>query len=254
MAANKKNPETVQPKIAGGDGAAARARRTTGAARRAHRRPGLHSALSAAVVVGLHASVLYVLAHAVEPVAPAVSVPLMISLATANEPVQVKPKIAPPPKPRPKPKPRKIAPVAKVPDPAPVPVVKEPKPEPEPPVEEPPPPQAVAPPPDPAPAAPAPPQVIPPRFDAAYLNNPVPAYPALARRLGEQGRVLLRVFVRPDGSAGAVEVRDSSGSARLDRAAKEAVERWKFTPARRGSQPIGAWVVVPVKFSLSTRG
>jgi protein TonB len=41
--------------------------------------------------------------------------------------------------------------------------------------------------------------VLPPRFDAAYLNNPKPSYPPLARRLGEEGRVTLRVHVTPDG-------------------------------------------------------
>ena len=96
-------------------------------------------------------------------------------------------------------------------------------------------------------AAPAP---LPPRFDAAYLNNPAPVYPALARRLGERGRVLLRVYVNADGKAREVQVRTSSGSARLDRAAQDAVERWKFMPARQGEEPADAWVLVPISFQL----
>ena len=93
---------------------------------------------------------------------------------------------------------------------------------------------------------------MPPRFDAAYLNNPVPAYPAVSRRLGEQGRTLLRVFVNADGSAREVQVQTTSGYPRLDRAAREAVERWQFAPAREGARAVGAWVVVPILFSLNS--
>ncbi len=100
-----------------------------------------------------------------------------------------------------------------------------------------------------APAAAAPTVVL-PRFDAAYLQNPPPVYPTLARRLGEQGRVLLRVLVTAAGTAERVELKASSGAQRLDRAALEAVQRWRFVPARQGDQAVSAWVVVPISFSL----
>jgi protein TonB len=103
---------------------------------------------------------------------------------------------------------------------------------------------------DPEPAPPAP--IVPPRFDADYLQNPPPVYPAPSRRAGEQGRVLLRVVVRPDGTAQSVELRQSSGSQRLDEAALEAVRRWRFVPARQGSVPISAAVIVPIVFSLES--
>ena len=102
-------------------------------------------------------------------------------------------------------------------------------------------------PPAPAPSAPA---VSQPRFDAGYLQNPAPAYPALSRRMGEEGRVVLRVFVEPTGRPGQVEVKTGSGSSRLDQAAQEAVWRWKFVSARRSDEAIGAWVLVPIVFNL----
>lgn len=89
-----------------------------------------------------------------------------------------------------------------------------------------------------------------PRFDAAYLNNPTPPYPALSRRLREQGRVLMRVYVDPQGAPAQVQLRQSSGHPRLDSAAEAAVRRWRFVPARQGSDAIGAWVLVPISFSL----
>lgn len=92
--------------------------------------------------------------------------------------------------------------------------------------------------------------VVPPRFDAAYLQNPEPGYPILSKRLGEEGKVILRVLVNPEGLAEQVEVRQSSGHARLDQAALVTVRRWRFTPARRGAERLAAWVLVPLSFQL----
>lgn len=89
-----------------------------------------------------------------------------------------------------------------------------------------------------------------PRFNAAYLNNPAPIYPPVARRMGEQGRVVLHVRVRADGTPVEVTIDRSSGSSRLDQAAIEAVRHWRFIPARRGEAPVEAPVLVPISFTL----
>jgi periplasmic protein TonB len=89
-----------------------------------------------------------------------------------------------------------------------------------------------------------------PQFDVDYLNNPAPNYPALSRRSGEQGRVLLRVFVDELGAAKTVEISHSSGFPRLDIAAAEAVRQWRFVAAHRGDENIAAWVLVPIHFNL----
>jgi len=89
-----------------------------------------------------------------------------------------------------------------------------------------------------------------PNFNAAYLDNPAPNYPSISRRLGEQGKVLLRVQVASDGKADSVALHTSSGSNRLDQAALAAVKKWRFVPARRGGQAVSASVVVPVSFSI----
>ncbi len=114
----------------------------------------------------------------------------------------------------------------------------------------------VAPPPptEPRPAEPVaatqPAPVAPPRFNANYLNNPAPRYPAVSRRLREEGRVTLRVFVDAQGLPARIELRTSSGYERLDHIALETVRQWKFVPARRGDEAISAWVLVPISFSL----
>lgn len=102
------------------------------------------------------------------------------------------------------------------------------------------------------PAAASPVTVTPPVFTASYLRNPPPAYPAVARRSGEEGTVMLRVLVGRDGAPLKVEVDQSSRSRLLDHAAQDAVKGWRFVPARRGTENIEAWVRVPVSFRLES--
>lgn len=113
------------------------------------------------------------------------------------------------------------------------------------------PPQAAATPRTEAATSPAPaPVIVGARFDADYLQNPKPAYPPMSRRLNEEGKVLLRVHVGADGGAREVEIKQSSGFGRLDAAARDAVSRWRFVPARRGNDAVDSWVAVPIVFSL----
>ncbi len=89
-----------------------------------------------------------------------------------------------------------------------------------------------------------------PIFNADYLDNPAPAYPPLSRRMREQGRVVLRVLVNVRGMADDVQLRTPSGFTRLDEAARETVRGWKFVPAKRGSEAVPAWVLIPISFRL----
>ena len=77
-----------------------------------------------------------------------------------------------------------------------------------------------------------------------------PGYPASARRLGIQGTVRLRVHVLADGKVGEIVVENSAGHADLDKAAADAVRQLRFEPARKGSEPVATWVLLPVQFQL----
>ncbi len=90
------------------------------------------------------------------------------------------------------------------------------------------------------------------RFDAAYLHNPEPKYPPLSRRLGEEGKVLLKVRVSPNGQPTIVELERSSSFERLDEAARQTVARWRFVPAKRGDEAVEASVIVPIVFRLES--
>ena len=94
------------------------------------------------------------------------------------------------------------------------------------------------------------PSLVLPSADADYLQNPPPTYPRMSRRMGEQGTVVVRVFISPQGSADKAEVRTSSGYPRLDQAALDAVLRWRFVPGRRAGVAEAMWFNVPVRFVL----
>ena len=92
--------------------------------------------------------------------------------------------------------------------------------------------------------------VEPPHFNVAYLNNPRPAYPPIARKLGLEGVVLLRVDVTAKGTPEKIVIAQTSGATLLDEAALKAVQGWTFVPARRGDTPIAHPVEVPIRFQL----
>ncbi|MDD2743361.1 MAG: TonB family protein [Rhodocyclaceae bacterium] len=197
------------------------------------------------LVIGLHV-IIFLLILAAKTVIPQImEIPLVVDLLQAPEP-EKEPEAKPLPmakpvplKPHRTPTPKAPAPVIEAtqsttPAPA-APIATPPKAEPEAEM-----PQA-APPAEPVSAA---------RFDADYLNNPAPPYPPLSRRMSEEGKVVLRVSVNPQGAADSVEVRTSSGSTRLDDAAVNTVKRWKFIPAKRGESAVQSWVLVPIIFKL----
>lgn len=101
-----------------------------------------------------------------------------------------------------------------------------------------------------APQAPAPTRIELPSSDAAYLNNPKPSYPALSRRLGEQGKVVVRVLIGVDGTAQQAEIRTSSGYDRLDQAALATVRSWRYVPGKRNGTAEAMWFNVPINFVL----
>lgn len=84
-----------------------------------------------------------------------------------------------------------------------------------------------------------------------YLREPAPRYPPQSRKLREQGLVVLRVLIDELGAACSIEVESSSGYARLDLAAREAVSRAAFRPYIEDGLPRRALVLIPIEFSLN---
>jgi protein TonB len=206
-------------------------------------------------VVGMHVLGLWamqsgLLARVVEIVVP---VQVIADLIEAPQPEI--PPAPPPPAPRPEPVVKKPLPIVKPkPQPAPLPIPAPVSAEPAvitAPAVPPPVAQAPAPAAEPAPTPqPEPARIELPSSDADYLNNPRPPYPALSRRLGEQGKVLVRVYITAEGQATRAEIRTSSGYERLDQTALQTVQRWRYVPGKRNGVPEAMWFNVPISFVL----
>lgn len=84
--------------------------------------------------------------------------------------------------------------------------------------------------------------------DPNYLHRPNPVYPALSKRLREEGTVLLRVNLNAQGVVLEISIEKSSGFQRLDQAAHDAVKKWRFVPAKRGQIAMPSSALVPIEF------
>ena len=215
-----------------------------------------HIAIGGGVVL-LHVAAIWALQSGMLRRAVEVVVPVTILSELVAPPAPPPPAPVPPSLPQPV-KPAVVKKVEPVRPPAPRPVaVPTPAPEPEaptgaevmmppaPPVAAP---VAVAPPSPPAPAAP--PKVDLPSSAADYLQNPAPVYPPVSKRLGEQGKVLVRVFIGADGVPQKAELKRSSGFDRLDRSALDYVMRCRYVPGKVGGVAQAMWYEAPVNFVL----
>lgn len=110
---------------------------------------------------------------------------------------------------------------------------------------------AVAPAPSFAPPVAAPPSIVPGGdLSTQMVAGKPPRYPVESRRRKEQGTVVLSLTLGLDGAVEAITVSRSSGFARLDDAAKDAVKRWRWRPTIQQGQAVRVKGVVEIPFVL----
>jgi len=80
-----------------------------------------------------------------------------------------------------------------------------------------------------------------------------PDYPASSRRMGEQGRVMLRVELDETGHITSLRVAESSGHKRLDEAGLSAVKHWQCNAAKRDGKAVRSIAMQPFDFILEGR-
>lgn len=203
-----------------------------------------------AVVIALHGAALYGLWSHRLPPAPAEAAAVYVNFITPLQPppLQKEPPRAEPPKPMKPEKPRPVeephhhlvaeAPVLSPAEPVapPSPVL--------------PAPVAIAPPAPPPALLPAGPVSLASDLSLTCPQRTPPTYPALSRRLGEEGKVVLRVELDTDGRVDSARVITSSGFKRLDGAALSAVGGWRCNPPLHDGQPVRAVALQPFQFNL----
>lgn len=204
----------------------------------AQRRPNW---MAIAFILGVHAVLLFALVKFdVISIAKPKSKPLVVDLVML--PADPQPVATPPEQDVAPPAPIAlaiVAPNALVPTPAPAPVVV---------TQAPPPPRTVIVAPA-APAAPTGPMSV-DDLSSKMVSAPPPKYPVESRRRKEQGTVFLTVLVGTDGSVAEIGVSRSSGSARLDKAALEAVRRWRWSPTKQAGMAVMVRGIVDIPFVL----
>lgn len=213
------------------------------ASRTVRRKSGWSLLLAVTAIVLLHVGLVFYLTHRPADVVTTAPVPPPVSVEL------VQPQIVQPPKPLPE---KKQAPPPRLPAAVRTPRIEQPTTTPAPPPL-PQTPVVQAPPPvPPAPVVPVPASETPAVGYAGYLNNPAPDYPQFAQDQGWEGHIVLHVHVLADGHPDTVLVKISSNRKILDQAAQRAVQRWLFSPAKRGEAAVDGWVDVPIDFKLST--
>lgn len=82
------------------------------------------------------------------------------------------------------------------------------------------------------------------------LSGKPPRYPIDSRRKHEQGTVLLSLTLGLDGKVSMINIAKSSGFARLDDAARDAVRNWRWAPTIRDGQAVMVRGLVEIPFML----
>ena len=105
---------------------------------------------------------------------------------------------------------------------------------------------------DPENSIPEPGTFIPHSVLPVCTYRPVPEYPEMARQAGVEGRVILQVFISPEGDPVEAIVIDSSGLGSMDSAALASVMESSWSPAKRADGvPVGVWTSVVYNFVLN---
>ncbi len=85
----------------------------------------------------------------------------------------------------------------------------------------------------------------------SFLTRVDPSYPLAARRMGREGKVLLRLTLDERGKLLHVDVLENPGYGFAD-AAVDAVRKSRFLPAHISDRPVASRVRLPIRFALQT--
>jgi len=83
-----------------------------------------------------------------------------------------------------------------------------------------------------------------------FIHRELPVYPFLARKLGKEGKVLLRLVLDEKGKLQTIDTVETSGFGFAD-AASTAIRKSTFEPAISNGVAVSSRVLVPIRFVLN---
>ena len=83
----------------------------------------------------------------------------------------------------------------------------------------------------------------------AFIHQEIPVYPLLARRLGKEGKVMLKLLIDANGKLHNIEVVEPAGFG-FTEAAIEAVKKSTYAPGYRNGEKVSTRALLPVRFQL----
>ncbi len=86
----------------------------------------------------------------------------------------------------------------------------------------------------------------------AFIDRVMPVYPFLARRLGREGRVILKLLIDRHGKLRSIEVLEGAGYGFLE-AAVTAAKQSTYAPAIINGEAVASAAILPVRFRLDER-
>ena len=86
--------------------------------------------------------------------------------------------------------------------------------------------------------------------DPRYAGAFQPAYPPSLMRQEIEGKAMVRILVGTDGRVKAVEQLSATDPAFFEATRRQALARWRFTPATRDGVAIESWRTMTVRFTI----
>jgi len=96
------------------------------------------------------------------------------------------------------------------------------------------------------------PVIVNPRLNSRYADQFQPAYPPGQLRLEREAEVSVRVLVGTDGRVKQIELVDSPHQDFWSATRKQALSKWRFTPATKDGKPFESWMTLKVRFEINS--
>jgi len=96
------------------------------------------------------------------------------------------------------------------------------------------------------------PVIVGARLNTRYAGQFQPAYPTGQLRLEREGEVSVRVLVGTNGRVKQIELIDSPHLDFWTATRKQALNKWRFTPATKDGKPYESWMTLKVRFEINS--